>query len=107
MPSGAKRPYLLQRIEHDRRQTRASVQATRIRTFALEVVFSHLASDDELNAVHEDILRALGIGQDPFERSFPGMSEEEDEAEYTYPTEGSTNRSITVLVPVTYVATYR
>ncbi|MCY1562934.1 hypothetical protein D9M68_1003980 [compost metagenome] len=69
-------------------------------------MFSKSAEAAELDAVHVDVLRALGIGQDLDERKFPGLVEEEDEATWRWAQKGETTHSITITVGVLYVENY-
>lgn len=100
-------PYALVRAASDSRTSIAGQQATRVRTFEVEVVFPRHADDPEaaLDAAQIDVLRALGIGQD-LDRQFSGLVEEEDEAVFRYAEEKESTHSITIHVGVLYVATY-
>lgn len=100
------KPYILARVLTDVRTGRAVRQATRVRTFALEAVFSHTADDEQLDQAHRDILRCVGFGEDDFDNRFPGLLDEMDEATYDYPAEGSKTRAVIVQLGVTYVENY-
>lgn len=103
----APKPYALVRPGADVRTSTGGFQATRERLFEIEVVFSKAdAGEAELDAVHIDVLRALGFGQDLPDRKFPGLIESEDEAAMLFAAEGRTTHSITITIGVTYVATY-
>jgi hypothetical protein len=102
----ATKPYALVRPAADNRTGLAAGQATRVRQFEIEVVFSKAAEEAALDAVHVDVLRALGIGQDLHERIFPGLIEEEDEATWRWAQKGETTHSITITLGVFYVETY-
>ncbi|MDT4824470.1 hypothetical protein FQZ97_577190 [compost metagenome] len=106
VPDKAPLPYALVRPMSDSRTGLACRQATRVRQFEVEVVFSKSAEAAELDAVHVDVLRALGIGQDLDERKFPGLVEEEDEATWRWAQKGETTHSITITVGVLYVENY-
>lgn len=99
-------PYALVRPATDTRASFANRQALRVRQFEVEVVFSKAAAASELDAVHVDVLRALGIGQDLEERKFPGLIEDEDEATWRWAQKGETTHSITITIGVHYVETY-
>jgi hypothetical protein len=99
-------PFALVRSVSDVRTGAVSWQATRQRTFEIEVVFSRAATEADLDAVHVDILRALGFGQDLYERKFPGLIEDEDSAELRFASEGETTHSITITIGVNYVENY-
>lgn len=99
-------PYALVRPATDVRTGFANRQALRVRQFEVEVVFSKAAAASELDAVHVDVLRALGIGQDLDERKFPGLVEDEDEATWRWAQKGETTHSITIILGVQYVETY-
>lgn len=100
------KPYILLRVATDTRTGGAVQQASRLRTFELQVVFSHAAEDEELDQAHRDILRCVGFGEVDFDRRLPGLFDEPDEATYEYPAEGSKTRSVTVQLGVTYVENY-
>lgn len=103
----APKPYALVRPGPDARTSTAGVQATRLRSFDIEVVFANSDTvEGEMDAVHVDILRALGLGQDQPERKFPGLLDDEDEATPAYASNGTKTHSITITIGVTYVATY-
>ena len=99
-------PYALVRAASDSRTSSAAYQATRERTFEIEVVFSKACDEGELDAAHVDVLRALGIGQDLPERKFNGLIEGEDEAEFRWARQGETTHSIIIRLGVMYVETY-
>ncbi|MNZ32168.1 hypothetical protein D3C78_494900 [compost metagenome] len=99
-------PYALVRPASDVRTGAASFQATRQRTYEIEVVFSRGATESDLDAVHVDVLRALGFGLDLYERKFPGLIEDEDSAEPRFASEGETTHSITITIGVLYVEHY-
>lgn len=102
----APKPYALIRPSVDTRTGLANRQATRVRQFEIEVVFAKSSPLSALDAVHVDVLRALGIGQDLYERIFPGLIEDEDEATWRFAQKGETTHSITITIGVTYVETY-
>lgn len=99
-------PYVLVRPTLDVRTGAVSWQATRQRTFEIEVVFSRVATEADLDSAHVDILRALGFGQDLYERRFPGLIEDEDSAEPRFASEGETTHSLTITIGVSYVENY-
>lgn len=100
-------PYALVRAVADSRTGLALQQATRLRSFEIEIYFSRAVDDPEaaLDAVHVDVLRALGFGHD-FDRRFAGLVEEEDEAVFHYAEEKETTHSITISIGVLYVESY-
>lgn len=99
-------PYALVRWNSDVRTDLAVTQALRVRSFEIEVVFSKACEEQELDAVHIDILRCLGIGQELPERKFPGLLESEDEAVARWATDGETTHSITISIGVQYAQAY-
>ncbi|WP_312905385.1 hypothetical protein [Stutzerimonas nitrititolerans] len=99
-------PLALIRPQADTKTSVAGFQATRVRTYEIEVQFAKSADEAELSNVHVDILRALGFGQDQPERKFPGLLEDEDQAEFRFATEGETTHSITLTIGVLYVESY-
>lgn len=106
VPDKAPLPYASFRPAGDTRTSTAAFQATRVRTFEIQAVFPRSAPDEALNEVHVDILRALGFGQDLPERKFPGLIEDEDEAEFEFANQGSSVNTLTMRIGVTYVETY-
>lgn len=100
-------PYLVLRVLQDRRTSTAGTQATRLRTYQIEVVFNSSAEDSLLDDAGVDILRALGFGQDDWDERLPGLVDDEDTMEYTYrAAQGVATRSLFVAVGVTYAETY-
>jgi len=99
-------PLALIRPQADTKTSVAGFQATRVRTYEIEVQFAKSADEAELSNAHVDILRALGFGQDQPERKFPGLLEDEDQAEFRFATEGETTHSITLTIGVLYVESY-
>lgn len=99
-------PLALVRPVSDVRTGAASFQATRQRTYEIEVIFPRSAAEADLDAAHIDILRALGFGQDLYERKFPGLIEDEDSAEPRFASEGESTHSITITIGVNYVENY-
>lgn len=106
VPDKAPTPYALVRVARDGRSGSASYQALRLRQFEVELVFSKAAPPSALDDAHVDVLRALGFGQDLPERKFPGLLEEEDEAEFRWARQGETTHSVTITLGVNYVETY-
>lgn len=100
------KPYVLLRTLTDVRTGKAGGQTTRLRTFELEVVFSHAASDRELDQAHADICAALGYGEPDYDNRFPGLVDGDEQAAYAYPAEGSKLRAVIVQLGVTYVQRY-
>lgn len=99
-------PYALVRWASDVRTDLALSQALRARSFEIEVFFSKACTEQDMDAVHVDILRCLGIGQELPERKFPGLLEGEDEAIPRWASNGETTHSITITVGVQYAQTY-
>ncbi|WP_314407349.1 hypothetical protein [Pseudomonas kuykendallii] len=99
-------PYALVRYPLDSRTSNASYQATRVRTFEIECVFGKSAEPGALDDLHVDLLRCLGFGQDQPERVFPGLIEDQDEAEFVPASEGKNTHSLILTIGVTYVETY-
>lgn len=106
VPDKAIGPYALVRVANDARTGTAVRQATRLRTFEVEVVFPRSAEEHELDDVHVDILRALGFGEDQPERKFPGLVEDIDEAVPQFAEAGRSFHTLTATIGVIYVETY-
>jgi hypothetical protein len=99
-------PYVLVRVVSDIRTSSAGVQATRSRTFEIEGVFGKSSEEEDLDAFHVDVLRALGFEKYQPERKFPGLIDEEDEAVPSYASQGNNTHSMTITVGVVYAETY-
>lgn len=106
VPDKAPTPYIIARPVNDVRTSTADVQATRARTFELECVFSKASEEADIDGMQTDVLRALGFGQDQPQRKFPGLIDDQDEAEFDYASSGATTHSITLTIGVIYVETY-
>lgn len=106
VPDDGPYPYALIRPLTDTGTGQAAQQATRLRQFEVEVVFSKTAGEDQLSAVHVDVLRTLGFGRDLTEREFPGELAGEDEATFRWASGGEKTHSITIGLGVQYVETY-
>ncbi|WP_271103701.1 hypothetical protein [Pseudomonas tohonis] len=101
------KPYLLVRVELDRRTSSAGTEKTRLRTYKIEAVFKGSAEDSELDALGVDIQRALGFGRDDWDDCLPGIVDDEDAMEYTYGAgRGVSTRSLFVTIGVTYSENY-
>lgn len=107
VPDGAQLPCALVNIENpDVITGRASTQATRERTYSIQVVFRRGATETELNAANNDVLRCLGFGKHEYEREMQGLITEEQETSYEFAAKGSNYTTVTILVTFVYVETY-
>lgn len=100
------KPFLVVRPVSDSRTGAAKTQAGRVRLFEIEAVFGKGATEDELDDIHVDVLRALGFGHEADERKFPGLVEDEDEAVQQFAADGRNFHSTTITIGVFYVETY-
>lgn len=100
------KPFLVVRPVSDSRTGAAKTQAGRVRLFEIEAVFGKGATEDELDDIHVDVLRALGFGHETDDRKFPGLVEDEDEAVQQFAAEGRNFHSTTITIGVFYVETY-
>lgn len=100
------KPFLIVRPVSDSRAGVAKTQAGRVRLFEIEAVFGKRSTEDELDDIHVDVLRALGFGHEQDERKFPGLVEDEDEAVQQFAAEGRNFHSTTITIGVFYVETY-
>lgn len=105
-PDRASFPCALVRVAADNCTGMASTQATRERVFEIEVVFKRGASQDDLDAVHVDILRSLGFGKHEYEREMKGLLAEQQEAVFEFASQGNNFTTVTVTVAFVYVETY-
>ncbi len=99
-------PYIQYRMVRDGRADTAGRQALRRREYAIEVTFSKGASAAELDGAHVDVLRALGFHEPDVDKRFPGLDDEEDEAEPQYPVDGVTTMRLIISIAVLYTQTY-
>lgn len=105
-PDRAAFPCALVRVESDVCTSMVGPQATRERTFNIEVVFKRGASQDDLDAVHFDVLRSLGFGKYAHDREVKGLITDQQEAAFEFAAQGSNFTTVTISVPVTYVESY-
>lgn len=105
-PDRASFPCALVRVAADNCTGMASTQATRERVFEIEVVFKRGASQDDLDAVHVDILRSLGFGKHEYEREMKGLLAEQQEAVFEFAATGNNFTTVTITVAFIYVENY-
>lgn len=106
VPDGAQLPCVLINIESDTATGSAGVQATRERTYSIQVAFKRGATEKELNAAAVDVMRAIGFGKHEYEREIKGLVTDEQETTYDFATNGSSYTTVTMLVTFVYVETY-
>lgn len=106
VPDTEPKPYLVVRPANDSRTGKAKNQAGRVRLFEIEAVFGKGSTEEDLDAIHVDVLRALGFGQEDEDRKFKGLIEDEDEAVQEFASDGRTTHSTTITIGVFYVETY-
>lgn len=107
VPDGAQLPCALVNIDSpDIITGRASVQATRERTYSIQIVFNRRATEAELNAANNDVLRCLGFGRHEYDREMKGLITESQETSYDFAGNGSSYTSVTISVTFVYVETY-
>lgn len=106
VPDKAGFPCALVRVVTDNCTGMASTQATRERTFEIEIVFKRGASQDDLDAVHVDALRALGFGKYEYEREMKGLLMDQQEAVFEFATQGANYTTATITVAFVYVENY-
>lgn len=106
VPDRAELPCALVRVESDVCTSMAGTQATRERTFNIEVVFKRGASQDELDNAHFDVLRSFGFGKYAYEREVKGLITEQQEAVFEFAAQGSNFTTVTITVAFLYVENY-
>lgn len=106
VPDRAAFPCALVRVVADNCTGMASTQATRERLFEIEVVFKRGATQDELDAAHVDILRALGFGKHEYDREMKGLLTDQQEATFEFASQGNNFTSVTITVAFVYVENY-
>lgn len=105
-PDRASFPCALVRVAADNCTGMASTQATRERTFEIEVVFKRGATQDDLDAAHVDILRSLGFGRHEYEREMKGLMTDQQEAVFEFASQGNNFTTVTITVAFIYVENY-
>lgn len=105
-PDGARTPFALVNIESDTVTGSAGVQATRERTYSIQVAFKRGATEKELNAAAVDVMRAIGFGKHEYERGIKGLVTDEQETTYDFASNGSSCTTVTLMVTFVYVETY-
>lgn len=105
-PDRAALPCALVRVAADSCTGMASTQATRERTFEIEVVFKRGATQDDLDAAHVDVLRSLGFGRHEYERDMKGLITDQQEAVFDFASQGNNFTTVTITVAFIYVENY-
>lgn len=106
VPDDAPYPCALVSVASDSVESVASIQASRVREYAIEIVFPRGTPQRTLDRAHVDVLRALGFGKNEFERDFKGLLTSEQSAEFLPNNDGSMYTSVLITVAVAYVETY-
>lgn len=105
-PDRAALPCALLTVDSDTVTEMVGVQASRERTYNIEVVFKRGATQTDLDTAHVDVLRALGFGKYPFERAVNGIITDQQSAEFEFASDGNNYTSATISVTVMYVENY-
>lgn len=105
-PDKAPMPYILARIQSDELEKAVGTKGSRIIVYQFEGVLPRTASLQDLQRLHHDILKTLGVETLPNVRPLPNGWMFEESAEFDPDTNGETLRTVVSTVTLRYVETY-
>lgn len=105
-PDAAPKPYILARIASDDLEKAVGTKGSRAVTYQLEGVMPRSASLQDLQRLHHDILKTLGVDTLPGVRPLESGWLFEESAEFDPDQNGSTSRTVISTVTLRYVETY-
>ncbi|NHN78567.1 hypothetical protein HA520_14985 [Azotobacter chroococcum] len=105
-PDRALPPYLLVRIDADEAIKRSCNTAQRMATYSIEGVLSRAAGLQDLQRLHHDILRSLGMGQMPIVSRQRAEWLAEESVEFDPDQNGSTARTLICTLQIHYLEEY-
>lgn len=105
-PDRAQPPYLLVRIGADEVVKRSCNTAQRLATYSIEGVLSRAASLQDLQRLHHDILRSLGMGQLPIVNRQRAEWLADESVEFDPEQNGSTTRTMVCTLQINYLEEY-
>ena len=105
-PDSVAPPYLLVRVASDELQDFKGTSALRLATYEIEGVMSRAGTLQDLQRLHHDVLKALGLGKVPTARTMNTGWPFEESAEFEPDQGGSTTRRVTSSVTLRYAEQY-
>lgn len=105
-PDSVAPPYLLVRVASDELQDFKGTSALRLATYEIEGVMSRAGTLQDLQRLHHDVLKALGLGKVPTARPMNTGWPFEETAEFEPDQGGSTTRRVTSSVTLRYAEQY-
>lgn len=105
-PDAAPMPCLLVRVAEDVKEGQVGDKWLRAATYQVQGIFKRSATLQEMQALHHDIIKALGADPLPQARPLANGWLMEESAEYDPDTEGSTLRHLVVSITLRYIETY-
>ncbi|AQZ96557.1 hypothetical protein ACFSB1_10720 [Halopseudomonas phragmitis] len=105
-PDKAPLPCLLVSLPDDGMEEMVGPTVKRLATYVVEAQFSRVASLQDMQRCHHDILRALGYGQYQPERPLKPGAVEEESVEYDQALDGATQRAAKCRLQVRYIEHY-
>ena len=99
-------PYLLVNIGTDELVDFKGKAALRHVVYMVEGVMGRSSSLQDLQALHHDIIKALGLGDLPASRPLANGWPFEESAEFMPDQDGSTNRTLTSSITLAYIENY-
>lgn len=105
-PDSVAPPYLLVRVASDDLQDFKGTSALRLATYEIEGVMSRAGTLQDLQRLHHDVLKALGLGKVPTARPMNTGWPFEESAEFEPDQGGSTTRRVTSSVTLRYAEQY-
>lgn len=105
-PDSVAPPYLLVRVAADELQDYKGTSALRLATYEIEAVISRSGTLQDLQHLHHDLLKALGLGKVPIARPMANGWPYEESAEFEPDQGGGTTRRVTTSVTLRYAEQY-
>ncbi len=105
VPDSASMPCILVNVDTDSCTGMAMTDATRERSFDIQVVFKRGATMSDMDSAHVDVLRSVGFGQCE-DRKMKGLLTEQQDATFAFAQDGSKYTSVTISVTFVYIENY-
>lgn len=105
-PDSVAPPYLLVRVASDEMIDFKGNAALRAVTYEIEGVISRAGTLQDLQRLHHDVLKALGLGHLPSARALPNGWPYEESAEFEPDQGGSATRRVTSSITLRYAEKY-
>jgi hypothetical protein len=105
-PDQAPLPCLLVRVVSDDREEEKAGKVLRSATYQIEGVLPSTASLQDLQRLHHDILKTIGVDPLPMVRPMPSGWLFDESSEFDPDSDGSSYRTVVVTVTLRYIETY-